>query len=155
METDRSWARPDAKYWPEFWDSKPFVWYLAEAADRYRSSPVVREALSSHLGEIQRAAARTEHASRGKTSTQSLAYSLICTATRDASLEVLFASRRRKVFPLLRGITPHRVGSALACAKSCPPHIAMSVVRTFANGWCTPGLHYKIPVFSDPAPGKS
>ena len=23
------------------------------------------------------------------------------------------------------------------------------------SGWPTPGLHYKIPVFSDPAPGKS
>lgn len=122
------WARPDAKYRPELWDSKPFAWC--------RSGPVVHEALSSHPEELQRAAARTEHASRGKTSTKSLAYSLICTATHNASLEVLFASRLRNVFPLLGGITPHRVGIALASANNCSPHIAMSVVRTFSSGWC-------------------
>ena len=83
-----------------------------------------------------RAAARTEHASRGKTSTQAIAYSLICTATHNTSLEVLFASRLRNVFPLLGGITPHRVGIALASANNCSPHIAMSVVRTFSSGWC-------------------
>ena len=137
----------DGLWWPAFWDSEPFARHLARAADLYVDAPAAHRALADISGHIEDVVSargtgfdlmQIGFTGKEKSGVQAIAFAALVPALHPTSVHAVCCTRLRALLPgLAASIDIDRVGAVLQECKRCKPHIAMCLIKTMCNAWCT------------------
>ena len=123
------------KWWPAFWDSEPFALHLSEAYKLFPHNPAAHAAL------VPRAALLCNpHGAGLHFKPQRVAGALLLPAILPGagSVAAVCTVRLGALLPAIRKhLNVPLVSALLELGKKSSPHIAMCLVKSLANAWCT------------------
>ena len=129
-------------WWPRDWLSHPVALQLEHAAALFTGNSVLHPALAPHAEQLKASAAGC-----GRSSLQRMVYGLVKPALHPDRLCAVCAGRMRALLPAHADvITDLRVALTLSKVKKLSPHVAMCVIKTFCNAWCTSHRFHEQPI---------